>query len=743
MRGSFLALTLAATLGLTANPRPSRRPAPRRRNRRPLRRHRLRRHPEGLGRPQRHPHHRPLRLRHPGPIRSLRLRRGPVTPDITLQPTVKGKGDLTAGSSTVTDLQTTSGAFAVGQEVKATGLLPAGTKIVELATDPNSGEVSELKLSKNATATAAGAELTATGPQPIEARIEGLTPGTAYRFRIEAENTKAEEAAPGPDRLFATYGLPPVFSPCPNDAFRSGELSPPGFPSALLPDCRAYERATPLDKDGGNAQGTLATIKAAATGGAVTFMSTFGVPGGEGAQALPSYLASRGEGEWSTRGLLPPASSGEKATVIGWSSDMADIYTRALRLGNPRTAALLVRSGDERPRQITPYAPEAEYFFVGAAADGGTVVFESDAALPPEEGAQPIAAAHAGASNLYAWDRTSGRLSLAGVMNVGTSPAKGTLGGPYSWSEGINATSLRLGGSRSGYYTQDTRAVSSDGSAVFFTEVGTGRLFERINPTAPQSALDGEGNCTEAAKACTVQVSGSEKDNGLGPDGTDPAGSQPAAFMGASADGSQAFFISPEKLTDDANTGPEQPPAQIERDDLSGPPVEKPAFIPRKALGVAVDSEHAYWVDPTLGTIGRAKLDGSEVKPAFIEPGPVQCEVEGEPGVFEAVQSRPRYVAVDAEHVYWTNTGCSDEEGPLDGKGTIGRADLDGKEASIDPAFIEGASNPQGIAVNATHIYWANAGRSAAGLGDRAGDDSRGAESNRNSSKPGISVLPA
>ena len=41
---------------------------------------------------------------------------------------------------------------------------------------------------------------------------------------------------------------------------------------------------------------------------------------------------------------------------------------------------------------------------------------------------------------------------------------------------------------------------------------------------------------------------------------------------------------------------------------------------------------------------------------------------------------------------------------------TIGRADIDGTEASVEPEFIAGASNPQGIGVNATHIYWANQG---------------------------------
>ena len=137
-------------------------------------------------------------------------------------------------------------------------------------------------------------------------------------------------------------------------------------------------------------------------------------------------------------------------------------------------------------------------------------------------------------------------------------------------------------------------------------------------------------------------------------------GAQPAAFQAASADGSEVFFTSPEKLTNDANTGPEQALAAIERDNLAGGPVETPGFIaPQRAIGVAADATHIYWADPQLGTIGRADLDGANKDPAFIAPGTTKCEVKGEPGIFEDVESHPRYVAVDAEHVYWTNTGAA------------------------------------------------------------------------------------
>ena len=90
---------------------------------------------------------------------------------------------------------------------------------------------------------------------------------------------------------------------------------------------------------------------------------------------------------------------------------------------------------------------------------------------------------------------------------------------------------------------------------------------------------------------------------------------------------------------------------------------------------------------------------------------------------------------MDSAHVYWTNSGCLDSIGrPRKEGGTIGRADIDGSEASVEPEFITGASDPQGIAVNATHIYWANKEGPACG---RPGDDRRRRSSTRPSITPG------
>ncbi len=120
-------------------------------------------------------------------------------------------------------------------------------------------------------------------------------------------------------------------------------------------------------------------------------------------------------------------------------------------------------------------------------------------------------------------------------------------------------------------------------------------------------------------------------------------------------------------------------------------------FIPAThPCGVAVDGAHVYWADTnsSLGSIGRASLDGSGADQTFIT------------GV-----SQPCGVAVDGRYIYWANTDND----------SIGRANLDGSGAN--QSFIGGLHSPCGVAVDAHHVYWGNAsdGPSSTGVGKTIG----------------------
>jgi len=108
------------------------------------------------------------------------------------------------------------------------------------------------------------------------------------------------------------------------------------------------------------------------------------------------------------------------------------------------------------------------------------------------------------------------------------------------------------------------------------------------------------------------------------------------------------------------------------------------------SLGAAVVLQagraHAalYW--PNGFGLARSNADGSEFDDQFIEPDRTGPFVDS---------AGCQGVAVDASHLYWSEPG----------RGSIARANLDGSGVEYD--FIAGLENPCGIAVDGTSIYWA------------------------------------
>jgi NHL repeat len=357
----------------------------------------------------------------------------------------------------------------------------------------------------------------------LSAHIGGLNPGATYHFRFVATNAGGTSA--GADTSFGTFPAKgPGFAPCPNDQFRSGF-------GAALPDCRAYEQVTPTDKHGANVHAPLPKIEASSAGNRIDFYLEGGLPT-SGGSAVPSpFLASRGPSGWSSDGLLPPSDPGLVGTeVIGWSADMSRTLTTAPLAGSGGAEnAFFLRDSDTGAfQQSGPVFPEiGQTSLAGFAADTSHLIFETtgQVGLLPE--------AIAGKDNLY--DLDHGNLTLAGRIPAGSAtscddasgptcvPApEGSFAGPYQWQ----GNDLNDGGAASTYYTENT--ISRDGSKVFFTAAGTGKLYMREDGTK------------------TTWISASQRS------APDPNGTKPAAFVAATRDGSEVFFTSCEKLTDDS-----------------------------------------------------------------------------------------------------------------------------------------------------------------------------------------------
>lgn len=294
---------------------------------------------------------------------------------------------------------------------------------------------------------------------------------------------------------------------CANEASR-----PAGSYSSRLPDCRAYEQVTPLNKDGTNPAAFENAIQASPSGERLAYIVPADMPGAEGGYYPPMFLAVRGGEGWSSTGMQAPFQSPGQSSVIGWSEDLSETMDEVneLTLGSG-WGAYLRENASGSLRLVS--ATEGETIRpAGFSSDDSRLIFETRDRLLPD--------AAAGKTNLYEWH--SGALSLAGVLPDGSTPPGGSFAGPYDWA----GNNVRGGGASYGYYTQNT--ISSDGSRIFFTAGETGQIYVRENGSR------------------TVKVSASQRSV------PDPNGVKPAAFMDATPDGSRVFFTSCEKLTNDS-----------------------------------------------------------------------------------------------------------------------------------------------------------------------------------------------
>ena len=287
---------------------------------------------------------------------------------------------------------------------------------------------------------------------------------------------------------------------CPNEQLRGQD----GY-ALQLPDCRAYEQVSPVDKNFTDALGFPGLAQSSPSGEAVTFFSAAPFPGVMSAASIPTYLSTRGAGGWSTQGLAPAADpSAAGGSEEGLTEGLTEDLSEALILVEPGLEAGLAPGiysylRDSATGSFRLLGPGGAAFADAATGDS-RIVFESREQLLPD--------AAPGVVNLYEW--AAGRLILTGILPAsegGKAPAGGSFAGP-----GGPALGGVRGGATGKFYTQNT--ISADGSRIFFSDAGTGRIYMR----EPQAER-------------TISVS---------------AG--PAYWRAATADGSYVFYTEGEDL---------------------------------------------------------------------------------------------------------------------------------------------------------------------------------------------------
>jgi hypothetical protein len=309
----------------------------------------------------------------------------------------------------------------------------------------------------------------------VAADLPGMQPGAAYRYRLTATNTTTgDPVVHGSEQ---TVTAPPISEPglegkCPNEALRTG-------PSAHLPDCRAYEQVTPMEKGGSPeiaeyGPSFVTPVFVGEDGDHFLLESQDVKWGPDPGSNESAYLFSRElAGGWGMSSATPQPESGANRYVtrlhnadltlaaieIGWTTianSSPDLSLAVGPVGGPYTPVISIpRSQIPRPGGV-----DTEQAWVGASADFAKLVFQAE-------------------------DR-----KLLG-------PPTGTASGPdlYEYAEdqvrqlNVDSAGVTIGSCGARVGQGERHAVSSDGSRVFFeaapgSECSAPRhLYMRLNGT--------------------------------------------------------------------------------------------------------------------------------------------------------------------------------------------------------------------------------------------------------------------
>ncbi|HEY5814997.1 MAG TPA: hypothetical protein VIS95_01495 [Solirubrobacterales bacterium] len=432
-----------------------------------------------------------------------------------------------------------------------------------------------------------------------------LEPETTYRFRFIAQSggggpvygpaPEGGDASPaeGLEGTFTTPAPPPPLpatDPCPNAILRSG-------PSAFLPDCRAYEMVTPVDKAGGEIHSVFNAApepihfnRSTLDGGKITYSSYRAFGDAQSAPASSQYIASRDPGQgWSTHGISPPRGTthlGAPATLEnqfnafsddlcqGWvvhDTDPAltpdavtgfpNIY-RAELCGGEESYEALTRS---EPPGVNPssFNPRVQ----GISADGSVTAFQAWGQLEVDAGPKAASGPH----QPQCYQFTAAKLRLVSVLPAG-------LANPGACSIGFGASG-KDGNPRA---SNLENAVSRDGSRIFWTAypsptvAGEGAIYLRVDGKNPTIAVSAGGESlsgkTSASTFLAAAADGSKAIYAVGSlhsgiadlyeyetatQTSTPIAGKVRGILGASEDASRVYLVSREALATGATEGKE------------------------------------------------------------------------------------------------------------------------------------------------------------------------------------------
>jgi hypothetical protein len=356
----------------------------------------------------------------------------------------------------------------------------------------------------------------------------------------------------------------PAAAACPNAQLRSAA-------SEHLPDCRAYEQVSPIEKDGQDAA-SLQPLKPAQSGPCegdetctLAYMNVGAAFAGALGNELPNaYMATRGNDGWQTTPISPPTSqapaNGTSQVTYAFSGDLsqavlrvplqqltegapAGVYNLYVRGSNGSYSLVTVAAPPEPPSASCGNCFETEDVpaYAGASSDLSHVIFEANDGLV-------AGAPGPHAENLY--EAFDGHLSLVGILPDGTVATQGATAGGGIQAVGERAHELE-------------HAISQDGSRVVFEAHA-----DAGGPDPRQSGMTELYDRIDGSQTVEVSAPGP----GAGPENCERTGgvcnAEPAQFWAASASGSVVYFTSKAALTRASYTGEESPSSENPGNDL-------------------------------------------------------------------------------------------------------------------------------------------------------------------------------
>ncbi len=361
--------------------------------------------------------------------------------------------------------------------------------------------------------------------------------------------------------LVAIHAGAAVAAGCPNEGFRVG-------PSAQLPECRAYEMVSPVDKNGGNV-GRVLQVKVSPSGDAATFYSAAAFAGSPSSALSTGYVTQRGGSDWATQSLDPPQKSTGNSLLMSTVASTEDLgfslsaSDRAIAPGaidgwsnlylrNNATGATTLAYKTPGTRLFDQATGLSGGLFLGASADWSHILIRSNTPLTSDSAPESE-------ENLY--DLSGGELHLLNYRpdgSVETAFSTHTLESyrPYAYPmsadgrrvflqfgyNGEGGVVMREDDQRSVWISVDQETGEpKPGNVLFANRAGTQvyfTSFDALIPGAPSNSIYRYDVATGSLTNLTPTAEGGNV--------------RTENVLGASPDGSNVYFLASGALGDGA-----------------------------------------------------------------------------------------------------------------------------------------------------------------------------------------------